>query len=1469
MLWQAELSHLTYIGAAQASIAYRTRFLSNYLDGSTSASTVKATISALKTSLKQSLSDELYSQLSDAIELLEALPNYLSEVQPQISQLKPYVHGGQSGADQAWSSLLERSKRDQIRMGSAFSLRTSLEWFLSSELPSLDSSNWGKLLTVSAATTGQSSLNSALNSALISERLWNHSQEIADKAAQRIYEELPEYAQLTAPLGVTKCARDTSLSLRRVSLALLPGVTDPFDYFSSWWNSSVNQYISTRPNNLFRVTLAQILYSCRTVLGPEATDRVEGIIEPSYSSAGRDTSSVSVQGSSQGPVFRALKPGFLGAKVAEPYLTPVDSDFVDFLQAKVGAAHEYSKSDWTQSNQKACLDLMEEGRVHYDLTGSLSPAILKRSRRLTGGDSAKLLAFERFCIGYLYQASNLQFPACLVRIDYFQAWIELLRHGRLAAELSQNATQIASKAAAWLHSKGSQLSQGVTAPSEAKCARDLGHILNHVADCWENLPTALIEVEIRRYTLDMVAPYIGYGLQVWKQTWKAVRSEGLAGLSASLKQELIDLSVALEHSGAALQQLGPAVKSYVCAEEAVFSANPSEETEWRQLASGICVFTLLNQSHGGDLGKERLWLLGSLTMLQKDWDLPEKLGALKGFIADSLSDPLSSQFRAQADAVAEILKNWKEISLGLKNWSSAAPQSNHRNGCLQLLMLSLGLKNSSSTRWGLSSEARISLSGGDLKDSAQIGAFPTAMGRITPDIPALAAKSQEVSGNHYASIWSNAANLIQGQLPFQLAAGRAETCARDGAWHIRRSLLQNWIGFRGETLNWMRHEVAPFHSEFEPQIHSDFQARLCEVVATATDKPEGLFKSQLELHLDTFTNRENPAPDTDTLVLWAPLELTANQLARWAKVAIPETLLQALNQARDSALEYASKFSKNADFNWERYRAKVLNGFSEFELQGEWSPETYAAIRAELRADGAPLFYERFCQGLMYSVSDQPLGLTSRLRLVDMLQHQVECQRQIQAGFEIETQLKVLAGRASQLRTQGVLDQSSPESNGPILEHLLCLWSRSLQTLPLSSVRWNIATQLLQLAAAGRGPASSGWAEIFRILSSQESLSPVSQRLFAQELSFTEQLLPKLESCTPFYGEQPEWGTWSSDAAVIRGLKLVYFGSVATSAIREIDGASGHSATRQLAYQARAYLADEVSNSADRLERWLRETFLDNDLRPLLRVLEHIVQDGQRSQELVEALSSADLLAGKVCERMGTLMPESLKEGVATLLFSVSRLGSGEYRSTRWSVPFLLKGIEPKTLEHLRGLSEKDCERLETALDNLLGTRFPHASRNLRKLHSALLGLSSVDTAWNQSWSIGGTDFNVQACQRDLHWLVRRIAVSAWSKSVCEERSFEWYQQEVVPYVGKLSLTVYSKAIRSTVHNLKALKELNEDGKQLAQTLQNKIEALIAAAKPEDLPSVALLRPLPTDWEQPRKKSIWNRLSDSFESLVG
>lgn len=1260
----------------------------------------------------------------------------------------------------------------------------------------------------------------------LASNLWMQHHLYASQAAQQVYRLLDDYAQQTGSEGPEKCARDLGALLRRTSWVLL-AEAEAGESLLDWWREFVASYLFHRHARLMPTTLEALLEVLQKGLAAGQLELAESLLRPLFEEPGQPAEAEA------GDVFRAeFHPLPLATRSMARQGPALEAGWTDALAyAQRFATIEEPMQRHLDSAQK----LLEEGWSDYHWRGSLSPSFCKSWRRWCELRADSSLVFERWMVGLMTRLEDLAAPANLARLDYFQSVQEFCRQASAGQELLACAAELAREVVADLHQHHlSGLQRSNTKPQPQKCTRDVRMWLEHLGQCLASHPQPLCGLEFRRYLVDCVAPHIQYGLEAWRPIWRylANPSEKLS-VSDNLRRVLQFWASQMLHSGPALLEVGAISRRYAATADPVFSPNPREENQWRQLVGSL----LALQVGASQDAHAALKAVVAALPLCKERDFPGKMEAVSALFWGDQGSPYLGVLRCVSH-VPEATAETSEVSTWLELARSGERSSNHWGMPAWLRHLP-----ADAVTW--SEEHRRDLS----VRSGLVGL------NWLPELSSLPPQP-EVSGTY-----------------------SLDTCRRDMGW-LHRRLVVEAIAGQGSpgSLDWFGWEVAPYAPSVSPEEHLLALRSLMSAYQRG-DSPLGPQALALWARLLPRLRSEQVQGHQGAQLRGYASGGEAFFLLTTPKVGVRKV---ALAEFSESARDYSQRFAGKEPLTTvqvDELLALLQEEMASFEELSMASSRLAVAWSGHSQLD----VRERFLIGLLYTVGDRPkLQWLERLRLLDYVQACVELTRQVRLGLELSSKAGALAQNvARRLHTEQselLAQDGSPTSEAKCardLSHVFHCWADCLNTGPRPLALLNLMRYLVDQVSPyivyGERVWKSVWSlveeEAANLLSAEghRELSWWTPRLTQSCASLREAgtIARALQERCETPGRDLPGDSWRAALCSCLALRLLQDANLPwLPAVRRVVASSFSLGPSD---QRTQRLQDQWS--------WLRDSFIEFDLRTLETEIQQLGRGWEIQQSLLEIEQQKEALLERLLERVPGARSIPGDQLSSALLGLVRSQWAGE-PSSRWGVPACIRLLPDAAALAVVALGPEQNDKLQAAMVNLLG-RFgtvPQIGQELAKLVDLASRLGELEKAWDRSLKLDPKVFS-ETCQRDLNWVARRICLEAWiGGRPSADGSLSWYRWEVVPYAGETRARDFLKGIQAVAQAVESETRFTQAMKRVADEFRRSIEQRLEGADPKKSVWQSISAPVldhSLRAQKPEKRTWWGRLTESFEGLVG
>lgn len=1387
----ANQASLLQASPAMGRTLFRRWFVSLYAvrEGQGQWLQAKAVVRSVQTQLKRAASNPWLNQLQAQKDLVEMIPAIVEEAQSEVisnaSQFQALLSYGEDGLGHWLAQQLQLRGPESL---CNFDLGSNLE----------PTNPWLK--------------------GRLAGSLWQNHRALAESASHKVYARLEDYSQESGANGQTKCARDLSALTRKVAWCLLAR-GDGEELLKDWWRDFVDTYLVHRHQKLMGVTLEALLDTARTLLTEPELQLFEAylslvLIDP-----------VLAEDVSSGAIF---KPDFRGIvfrfplerkRPAAGLPSPVDClDWNSALQYAEGYASGVNLS----SLKVEMLPIFNEGWSDFSWVGALGNNTCRALRRWCESHKDQAFAFERMIVGLLYASDSSPFDV----LPYLQALQEFGRQCFAGLELQSHAESLAIAVVSQMHEQHVAVLEGEAgAQNASKCQRDLQLWLEQLALQWQTLPAALAQNEFRRYLVDCVGPFIHHGQKTWRLVWQLLAAATESSLTPATHNLLLGVAQSLQFSGAELSKRAQISRRYATTTEPVFSPNPSEEQQWRQLVGSLLALELCIEQSATD------WVLLCLT--------------------ESLSI-CHTAFEDRFQMVLTAL--WGEVP---SPWALRMPVA------LQQRSRLVALGDPASLEAGVLVKERTSCA------QATAGRWGRA-----PLLPSSFA----------AAAWTAAPKVVLGQMQCS-----RDKCERDLGWVHRRLWAESLYGPEYGSAAWFAWEVAPYASsvavsehqvglralvvghqwESGPQLRAA-SARLWSALSV------GLIHEELT-NCPALRGRRDGS-ESFVCVSAIPTDGALSQ-------SLPKLELNWQpwdKKAREYAIKNCGDWRENDTIPLLTLLSEELASFEDLGFLS--SRLTLAFSRWSTRPEHW-MGWQRYLIGLLYVVAEHSeLPLTSRLRLIDYLQACIEFTRQFELGYTLKSKATELAkamaeelhAKHESLAGAGVsapdLAKCQRDFNLILSVMAECLASSSRPVALLNIVRYLTAE-----VAPFVGYSSETWNAVWNLTQRYAEGSLGAQA--AREFSWWSTNLKKvcvhlgtvgvladslrqrfgpLENSDPRLSVRGFWNTLLS-LRLIQETQVTWMGNLRRF-VSEFYWGSGKLSV--------------LEGSLTNTWAWIQESFIEFDLRPL----ETEVQVCRRGWSVLsgvgQLLEQSQELSAKALERLpvgSKIQPND----ITALMLAVVRLDwTGEFEASRWSVPTALKLLDERQQTALAALGADISDRLRMALVNLLSryVELRDFGPDLGKLFDMTSRVTELERAWSAPLDPDLKGVSA-GCLRDLGWLGRRVFFEAWcSSKIQASASLNWYRWEVVPFAKDISPKMFLQASERLLRAVEKSDQLTQAMKRGMDEFHRQLEDRFDGVQTSATAIELMLAPRvdrPARANKPEKRSWWGRISESFEGIVG
>lgn len=711
-----------------------------------------------------------------------------------------------------------------------------------------------------AAAQALAQFTAACEPPVLSVLLWHHAHDIAQSAAQTIYEELPEYRERAGSDSQTLCVRDCGLILRRASLAVAEGSGDPVDFIARWWENVVNAYLVSRTPHLFQVQVRALAKAADDLLGPPAGAQLKLLIEPVLTGGTAEDALPTRMRFRPRPHLPASLPSREDPTLATWLHEKRSEDW------HYAATHPLPDASEPAEDLRHSLDELILGAwSSWLLAGTLPPDSVAAAARHLRGQPGASASWERALVHAIYRSADGPPALAPALAGYLQSWILQARSFRAADWLEEHGEDLAGAVIDHAHRAFPSLTaDGVSAPDPDKCRRDFTLLLRSLAAELRREEPAAVPLQAHRYVLQLIEPYAGYGPALWSMMWQASRLLLPAWEDQPARAVLDRLFGSLAATTQHMGWIKPLAGRINSADTPVFSPDETEEAAWRDATNLVLASCLLagNQPANPQSAGLASWRL-PVPAAEAREKLPRVANAFGEWFLDLDLEPLRRQV-ALVVAHLEAREKWEHLVNelpGLAERFSGLGALGDAQTCAMILALSAaeaaGAASHDHSPWAISWRDRAAAALGESAGGWQTSGPKLRVAATNLLGPRMG--STEAAGAAMESLLQHleqrgAFNSLWRDLP--TAPDLTEPCSRDGSWFARRVMAAalNGQGADG-CYRWLAEEVLPFAgTEQTPKDIERMVRAEITVLRSFPDRIKGLepLLDQLEQTLAAF-----------------------------------------------------------------------------------------------------------------------------------------------------------------------------------------------------------------------------------------------------------------------------------------------------------------------------------------------------------------------------------------------------------------------------------------------------------------------------------------------------------------------------------------------------------------------------------------------------------------------------------------
>ncbi|MEY3220274.1 MAG: hypothetical protein RIT27_1631 [Pseudomonadota bacterium] len=361
-------------------------------------------------------------------------------------------------------------------------------------------------------------------------------EDITQDALKQVRTDCPNYVEEVGENGMQLCARDNSFTLQRAALILGSATLETKETLRWWWDTSVGIYLVHRERSALAANLVGLLKGLQQKLPQPDAQCISTLLKNLYQEA-------------------------LG--VSTDYRGRENLYFETLPLHNTTAQSIFNVSIETPPFFKAFSLTIDEEMAWTNLIPKFEETL--RTTPLVDVEKTWQLSLEE----PFWQNVADRAPVYLRQIA-------------LGIKLTENVEVLAERIA-------THLTRILKLPEthENKCQRDLGLLINYLAECLRTQPPTLAALNITRYWIQTISPFVRYKSAVWRLTWGRLEDEALAFLSP-LEQRALHLwcaqLLAATEFFPLTHEFGAQVFHH---DEPLFAEDWTAERQWRDLMGGL------------------------------------------------------------------------------------------------------------------------------------------------------------------------------------------------------------------------------------------------------------------------------------------------------------------------------------------------------------------------------------------------------------------------------------------------------------------------------------------------------------------------------------------------------------------------------------------------------------------------------------------------------------------------------------------------------------------------------------------------------------------------------------------------------------------------------------------------------------------------------------------------------------------
>jgi hypothetical protein len=360
---------------------------------------------------------------------------------------------------------------------------------------------------------------------------------LAQFAAEQVRTECPDYLEEIGKIGTELCVSDNAFLLQRASMVLATAL-EPKETLRWWWDASVGIYLVHRERPALAANLAGFLRGFQQYLSPPDAQIISKLISELYQEA------LGVSTDYRGRENIAFQSLPIHHFTAQSIFNQPIEKVPDFFKSFSITKDE--EAAWMNIMPSLQRDLKEKSLIELEKLWQSSSDV-----------------------SLFWQGVAGRAPTYLRQISL---GLKLLENTEVLSEkISGHLTRIL---------KLSDIHQN-------KCRRDIGLLISYLGDCLRTQSPTLAALNVGRYWIQTISPFVRYKSAVWRLTWGRLEDEALPFLNP-LEQRALHVWCAQLIAAAEFLPLTHEFCAHIFhSDDPLFAEDWTTEQQWRDLIGGM------------------------------------------------------------------------------------------------------------------------------------------------------------------------------------------------------------------------------------------------------------------------------------------------------------------------------------------------------------------------------------------------------------------------------------------------------------------------------------------------------------------------------------------------------------------------------------------------------------------------------------------------------------------------------------------------------------------------------------------------------------------------------------------------------------------------------------------------------------------------------------------------------------------